>query len=235
MKAQSTIRPIIGPVESQDVAELGRDIVRELRDRTMPEIFQRHLNFPSRVLMETDDLVLLATVAPLAIGHCLVFAKETFSSIAGLLKQRPSVKLQVDSVTSSFEQIFGHALRFEHGTTVQTKTACGVDRAHFHLFPQQTISVDDLIINLNSELGEPQLATAVEQLPTKMEYLWIHAARDDGFAWIAPSLPSQIMRRHIARQLKHGDWDWKLLTGWSRMRKTILKWQNGFDRNAVHH
>jgi diadenosine tetraphosphate (Ap4A) HIT family hydrolase len=211
------------------VSELGQDIERELRDGLFNSTLSHKFGHSSRVLAETSRLSLLPTISPLDIGHCLVFSKQSLKSFASFSAIDFSVRLEIAQLLAAYVEIFGDALVFEHGMSADSaSTACGVTRAHFHLFPVIKIDLEQLIVHLTAELGAPESRSGTWPDATYRhgEYISLGSVAGATTIWQASNIPSQLVRRHIAAQLNLNRWDWRELFGWSTMAVTASSWHS---------
>jgi hypothetical protein len=202
------------------------DIVEEISSGRMPNLFRQFLGRNSRILLETELLLFLPTVSPLAFGHMLAFSKRDHTSFADLLGSRPQSLAQLRYLHFRYEQVFGPAVCFEHGSHQTGGHACGVSRAHFHFIPSPNISLGYLIDRLRSELGEPDARRLDRDFVnlSQTEYLVVGSLEDDLAVWANVEIPSQVTRRVIAAQLGLQTWDWRELSSWDLVQQTLGAW-----------
>jgi diadenosine tetraphosphate (Ap4A) HIT family hydrolase len=208
-------------------APMNFDIADELTSRRMPKFFQGRLGRAKRILAETDALTMLPTVSPLTVGHVLVFSKSADMSFADALQSNATIKPQLSFLQEEYEARFGAAICFEHGSSGRSQTACGVSRAHLHLLPAASVCIDNLRVELRNDLGDP-LFVSLEEYASKLaqqEYVTVGTLASGFAAWAIKDIPSQIVRRSIARQLHLPHWDWKNLFGWDVVSQTIDIWE----------
>lgn len=121
----------------------------------------------------------------------------------------------------SWSRIFGPLLAFEHGPVhTGTKPGCGIDHAHLHLVPYE---VKDLLAGARDMF--PFLTWApVRRLPSSADEPYLFIDGLNGHCWLAssPDIPSQALRRVIARDIGHFDaFDWKQFPRLEAVRETI--------------
>jgi diadenosine tetraphosphate (Ap4A) HIT family hydrolase len=223
----------IVPSLSRDAEWLGRDIERELKERSLCYNLANRLGRTTRIMAETKNVALLPTLSPVVPNHCLLFSKRAAFSFKDLTAESAEVAAELFDLTGRFTATFGESLRFEHGATADG-LACGVYRAHVHLIPQRGIDVELLISSLKQELGEPEILAGgwLQSPPLRTEYLAIQHSSDRTLFWKKNSIPSQLVRRRICDQLLSNDWDWKQLSGWPEIKRTLSIWMNTVERHA---
>jgi ATP adenylyltransferase len=144
-------------------------------------------------------------------GWTLVVPDEHVQAIADLSPgSRAAFDEAVDFLRQRITDTYGPVISFEHGSVGSGRTAgCGVDHAHLHIVPHD-IDIRGAVAALVAEVGSFAWERC-ERLPTRgapSDYVWIS---DGTGSWIAYAevLPSQVIRRAIARQLGIQTWDWK--------------------------
>lgn len=117
----------------------------------------------------------------------------------------------VDEMIARVRGAYGDVILFEHGAAAAGRPAsCGVDHAHIHVVPARTADLRALVSN---EAVQPydwtphtrpwlgaDIATAAD------DYIWI---ADETGSWVArtPDLPSQLVRRALARAVSAQTWN----------------------------
>lgn len=115
----------------------------------------------------------------------------------------------LETCNRQIKAAYGPTVLFEHGAAGTSRTAgCGVDHAHMHIVPWNGDLREE--IARVPDLGEFTWRNAEGQPRGDggMDYIWLC---DASGTWItyAPELPSQVIRRAIARELGLSWWDWK--------------------------
>jgi diadenosine tetraphosphate (Ap4A) HIT family hydrolase len=206
------------------------DIKSELASGRLPAHFQRKLHRKTRILLETESLVLLPTVSPLAVGHLLVFFKQDASSFAEAHQLNGRVLYELKEIAEQVELRFGRTVLFEHGSFGRENYACGVTRAHIHFLPEALVDFQELSSAIADVLGN-----SVDHLHhwisnsrlQHSEYLAIGRLGDLSRTWARHDIPSQLVRQILAKRLGHSHWDWKELSGWDVMAQTLMHWTQG--------
>jgi diadenosine tetraphosphate (Ap4A) HIT family hydrolase len=201
------------------------EIASELATGYLPEQFRAEVGLETRFLAQTRSLALLPTVSPLCVGHVLLFAKDDHLSMGELLRCRGSIESEIGKMAALYKDRFGPPLLFEHGSVEGGTVACGVTRAHLHLIPRSQIKFDGLCTAIDSEIGTGVNQPFVGLKKIHSEYIFISKDLEAiGRVWQGEQLPSQMVRRHIARELSLSEWNWRALFGWDVLRATIAEW-----------
>lgn len=200
------------------------DIASEISTGILPEQFRTNLERQSRILAQTQNLVLLPTVSPLCVGHVLVFSKEEHLNFGEVQRVYASIRDEIQSLIAEYAVKFGRPLIFEHGSMRGGQVACGVSRAHIHLLPQIGINTAGIETAIQRELGPAVTSSFADLRGLGREYIFLSEGLDDVHLWEGDCLPSQLIRRHIATQLGLERWNWRSLFGWPVVAQTIAEW-----------
>ncbi|TGD99257.1 hypothetical protein [Methylobacterium nonmethylotrophicum] len=206
---------------------LGADIERELATGDAPNSVVEKTGFCRRILIESSKLSLLPTLSPLSLGHCVVFSREYVNNISSLILKYPGSENEITAMINNHQVVFGESILFEHGMSpFFDSLACGVTRAHFHLFPDQELDFLRLINDISGDLGEYSAYNPWPHIQySNHEYLAIHSNRYGSYIWHRTNIPSQIVRKYICIQQGRDVWDWKKMFGWKDMTATMLTWK----------
>jgi len=206
-------------------------ICAELRSQQFPKDYSGAYGVDARICYETADLVVVPSVSPVSAGHVLILPRAHVTRLADLPK---ALLEQLSDCVRYVEQRlcarFGSSLySIEHGVTVG-QVACGIDHAHLHVISLR----GDIIAAVEREVEDQFPQDSEGTLP---EVLTIAASRQESYLLHGPSagvvriafseqIPSQYMRRLIAKASTQSDWDWKRLYG----RLEFLATRDAFDR-----
>jgi hypothetical protein len=209
------------------------EIASEIATGRLPNEFRAKIGVDTRILAQTESLVLMPTVSPLCLGHVLLFARGAHLSFAELLRSRSSVASELNRMAALYDGIFGHPVWFEHGSVPDGTVACGVTRAHLHLVPRSQIKVPELTAALDFEIGPAAETEFLQLKKIRSEYIFVSDnIGGSGKVWVGRNLPSQIVRRHLAQQLALSEWNWRSLFGWNVVRDTIAMWERSGASHA---
>jgi diadenosine tetraphosphate (Ap4A) HIT family hydrolase len=176
----------------------------------------------SRVLWETDGLVLLPTIGPLTVGHMLMFPKDHYLSYAHLAESE--FRIFAEHYTAHKKMLtdrFGSVIAFEHGPMSQSAMggAC-TDHAHVHFVPSVDGDLQEVIEQRLARFFQgmdypggreiSDLTEIREQADREAPYIFFEDQRNRRWVFdVVGDLPCQFMRRVIAESVGVSDeWDW---------------------------
>lgn len=165
-------------------------------------------------LFESEHFVAWPSLGALVEGWLILVPKGHLLSLAELPAYlRPEFidfRLEVETAV---ERFYGPVSSFEHGPSAPSSTAgCGIDHAHLHLVPTRADLLpfaQDLTPRDATWRSVSSIWEARSDIKTGRSYIYLQ--QPDAVQWIssAVSIPSQLMRRAIARSLgqpEHYDW-----------------------------
>ncbi|WPN29902.1 HIT family protein [Pseudomonas sp. P5_109] len=186
---------------------------RELIGRKDTNFARLYPEFSSRVIAETDDLVVFPCIGQLTPGHSLVVTKAHYSNFAEAFNALSDLAIQLKSALENANEFLGFkskdTLYFEHGAITADHGGCGIYHAHLHLVPQAGG------VKIGSVSGsDPQsfksLMDAYFAIDGAKPYALI-GSEQSGFTTesLNVALPSQTIRRKVASELGCPVWDWR--------------------------
>jgi diadenosine tetraphosphate (Ap4A) HIT family hydrolase len=188
----------------------------------------------SRVLVESDNWVVVPTLGSLVPGHIMLVPRGHFYSALAcpdpLLRECDAM---VDRCATRLRDLYGQqVVMFEHGTEPGTPDRCGacIEHAHLHLLPGPRRFVRSVtskghgwisartLLDLRSELRGSAYLLAGEVLPGRA----IFARRPDA------EVPSQLLRRVFAAEVGNTKtWDWRKFPCAETLLQTMRDWTAG--------
>lgn len=192
-----------------------------------------------RVVHESDNFFVVPTVGPMGIvGYFLVITKDHHEGMGSLHPSHYSELEQVVDLTKSRirEKLNVESLVFEHGPQV-----CGVrgggclDHAHFHIVPDRTLA-KPLAATILDYMVTTGNVTTLQKINGYDALRKCHDEGDRSYMYVStgetlvPSdflidvnfpVPSQFMRRIVARQGNSSLWNWKTHPDTETMQKTL--------------
>jgi len=159
----------------------------------------------SRILVESERIVSLPSLGPLAGLHLLVCPKAHETSLLGASESIRNELLNDVNVwvKSIFEARGSDCVVFEHGASPEGGGNCGVSHCHLHLVetPQKGLpggvtwqSVDEGTLMTRVAPGKPYL---------------LFKTHPGGWHYTEDVVPSQFLRRQVAGDLGSTDWNWR--------------------------
>ena len=174
-------------------------------------------------LDESDSFVVLPTLGALVLGWLLVVPKRRVDSLRSLTESEQSELSSLRRrLAARLTKFPGDIFEFEHGGTVGSSIACGVDQAHLHILPLE-FDLFDLAMR-KSDVAWTRLDrdNSPWKNASRSEYLAVVAS--DGRSAIGfPNTPtSQWFRKLIAVQLGAADqWDYNRFPNPQFIERTI--------------
>ncbi|EGH98001.1 HIT family protein [Pseudomonas syringae] len=186
---------------------------RELSGSRDTNFARLYPEFSSRVIAETDDLVVFPCIGQLAPGHSLVVTKVHYSNFVDAFGALPDLAFQLNTILKSAHGLLGFAskdtLYFEHGAITTEDGGCGIYHAHLHVVPQAGgIKVGSL--SGNDTQNFESFIEAYFSISSDKPYALI-GSEQSGFNTesLNIAIPSQTIRRKVASELGCPVWDWR--------------------------
>lgn len=204
----------------------GSDLCQELAgdpDVSFTRVYEG--DPPSRVILDTENLSLIADISPLALGHLLLVSKRHYYSFAEVIADhgREVAELQ-QAFHGQYEQTFGAPLVFEHGSTEDMESAACVTHAHWHYLPLDAEMVDRILIRdglkPTSLSGISDLAR-MRALNTSYYY---RAAGHTHFLYGVGESKRRQYFRSVAGEIlgiPDPEWDWAVVVRKDILRETV--------------
>ncbi len=184
-------------------------------------IFGKDFN---RVLYEDEYFVVVPALGQITEGYLLIISKDHFVSVANFPEyiREPFLVLK-DKVREVLLKEYSDPIFFEHGSySPEILGGASINHAHFHAVP--------LEIDLKStELNElnPVMVDGIHYLWSchiNNPYIYFESLRNKKgyFVSLESNLPSQYVRRIIAREAGHPHiWNWHKYIGKSEVESTV--------------
>ena len=163
----------------------------------------------TRALLNTGTFCVFPSIGQLVEGYLLISPLEHYSTLADmpdhLLAGIAALHGDVCSVASAE---YGPCISYEHGAHPETGGGCGVYHAHLHVVPlgKHVDPVDALTAELPFERIDDLLDLRRAQ---GRSYLYYEDLSERRYLFRADNLPSQYLRRLLARTLGLSAWNWR--------------------------
>jgi diadenosine tetraphosphate (Ap4A) HIT family hydrolase len=188
---------------------------------------------PSRVLLESENWVVVPTLGPLVPGHIMLVPRGHFYSALAcpdlLLRECDAM---IDRCVTRLRDLYDQpVVMFEHGAEPGTQKKCGacIEHAHLHLLPGPSSFVRSVtseernwvsartLWGLRAELGASAYLLAGELAPGRAMF-----ARRPNL-----EVPSQFLRRAFASEVGNDmTWDWRKFPQAETLLRTIRDWSS---------
>jgi ATP adenylyltransferase len=163
----------------------------------------------SRIVRATSEFVVFPALGALAPGHLLIVPRLHCLAIGQLPSAFfPELESLMLETTRVLEQTYGSScIVFEHGA-VSSRAGCCVDHAHLHVVPAD-IDVRERLQAMYKEVVISQLEELAGFAERQLSYLFIQLPSGQRFAYEAPLVVSQLLRRLVADAIGVPErWDW---------------------------
>jgi ATP adenylyltransferase len=183
---------------------------------------------PNQILFEMEGFVAIPSVGAIVPGWLLAVPRR-HSLCAGALTggERSTLAAFVGNLLEQVRREFGPAVAFEHGPArPNLAVGCSVDHTHVHVVPT-TVDVVKQCATVWSnqsitwrEIGG--LADLVLLHARGDSYIYVRDQNDTEFAATGPDIPSQLLRRVIARSIGDPEsYDWRTSPQLDNVSKTV--------------
>lgn len=198
---------------------LSCSFCRELMDNRIPAEFMKQCGIVNRVFKESDNFVAVPSVSPITVGHVLIIPR---THITSLVQVKHTMISELNSFVTSIIRLvainFKVPVIFEHGIGEGKVGGCGVNHAHLHILPVKPDSIVKVILNISKQfsLGAPiPLTNFLTYGDNKKSYLLFGQSTQRMLYTYNENIPSQYVRRLIAKEIDSSLWDWRQVYGWT--------------------
>lgn len=203
-------------------SSLHCSICRELRTGEIDPAYRAHTAATQRVHRCGGGLAVIPSVSPLRLGHLLVVPDQHRCSVAQL---EPTVRNHLPDLVRDLARRFGGgnqtALVFEHGLGLGHSGGCGITHAHLHVVPASPSEVrrarEEFAGAFPTE-SVSGLTNALQVFGSTTSYGLLGEL--DDLLVTTSELPSQSMRKCVAKAIQSSAWNWRELSDWTIMERT---------------
>lgn len=187
------------------------------------------------------NYAVIPSLGPLTVGHCLVVSRRHSSSILlGMENEADRLEQTLQAWGQRCNRRIGvrEFLAFEHGArnVSPAKELCSTCHGHLHILPLSVDSSTRVISSLRGELLDdlrsPRVSRRLQTLDTYVVAFSfsLEEFSPRGVIANAANLPSQHLRRLVAKELGTEGWDWKRSENIGILRETV---NLGFEPNLA--
>lgn len=145
----------------------GADLCQEMARNTDTSFVRTYQGDPpTRHILASENLALIADMSPLVAGHLLLLPKTHYLSFSHVIHDHlAELESFLETIAPLYRATFGEPLLLEHGSSVDGNENACITHAHWHLLPVDGVEVDRLIqadglgyadLAELSELGSPK-------------------------------------------------------------------------------
>jgi diadenosine tetraphosphate (Ap4A) HIT family hydrolase len=190
----------------------------------MPATFQVLSGLSERWILQTPHFSLVPSVSPLREGHVLVVPKRHCQSVAQLPRRELDRDLPdfLGRALDLLHRRYGPVILFEHGVAAGKRGGCGVDHAHLHVVPCDDRALEAMLQEVERDFRALQTASMMTFLRrTRASESYLMIGRAGGPVRVrCTDVPSQYLRRTVARGLGVSEASWKTLSNWRAFSRT---------------
>lgn len=201
------------------------------------------LNDEKQVLYQTDNFFVAPAIGPIGIeGYVLVLPKKCYNGVGNIPEELHTELEEVTQTTTKvLRETYGvNSQIFEHGPKVaEFRGGSCLDHAHLHVVPGVNI-MEDIAVDLIHRVNNPGLFYRVNRVEGfrkavdiihEKKFSYLIAESPNGERIIIEinfRLPSQYMRKIIAKNIGSEKWDWAASPDLEIVDKTIDRLHNKF-------
>lgn len=168
----------------------------------------------SRVVLESDDFVVVPSLGQLSPGHLLLIPRQHVTSFGALGSTYREEALRIyDLLRSELGQRYSPPVSFEHGSPPgATEGGCGIVHAHIHFVPSGSVEMPQPPAAGTGWLegsSHDWLDRAAEVSGRRSGYLMWHGRTPVACLDPVMHVSSQYLRKHVAANLGRPSWDWR--------------------------
>lgn len=208
---------------------------RELAGSRLTNFASRYPELDSRVIRSSPSLVAFPCIGQLVPGHFLIVPRQHFCTFRHAQVSNAGMFDEVMWLLREVHEVQGlswrHSLLFEHGARQPADGGCGIYHAHVHVLPGACKVCHEEAYCFDASKWSDSPRSAWTESP-ETSYVLVGSGQA-GFKWesLAGPLPSQTLRKNVARALGVYQWDWREATREGEMFAALGVM--GFDTQEV--
>lgn len=166
----------------------------------------------NRIILETDNFVVLPTIGAFVKGYLLIVTKKHYTSMAQISKEELN---ELNCVIKTCKNLISDKLDkksilFEHGSipACRASGAC-VDHAHLHIVPSN-INIDNNLKKYDVNICKIENLKYLTEKFANYPYLYYQNIYNEEYLVKSDCVPSQFFRQVLCSafdMLEH--WDWR--------------------------
>jgi ATP adenylyltransferase len=183
-------------------------------------------------ILEDRNFVAWVSDGALVEGHVLVIPRRHVLNLSELeADERSAFAVFTASVKGLLRDTYGAVATFEHGPRCAgSPVGCSIDHAHLHVLPWDGSLVRAAVEDY-SEFDwrtAEGISGALDAAAADGPYLLVEDDGGNAVVAIDPAIPSQAIRKTIARRLeREEEWDWKLHPQTTTVTTTLRRLTSG--------
>lgn len=168
----------------------------------------------SRQILATKTFVVMPTIGQLTSDHVLIVSRKHFTAARQLNEpQLAELDMLMGSLDAYYQRLPHEvaSIAFEHGTPSSGQSGgCGISHLHVHMLPVPKHI--DVFRSVAAEFEFRQIESlrdVADSVSEEQAYLFYRSQFGEKLVAPARGLPSQYLRREIARALGLANWNWR--------------------------
>jgi diadenosine tetraphosphate (Ap4A) HIT family hydrolase len=202
---------------TESVFDMNCCLCTELNGGEFPLEYRAFYEVEDRICMQTKNFVAIPALTPLCEGHLLILPRDHLTCLSGMeRKLADELRIFLSKVADKVTEQYGTIYYFEHGVVRAGDQACGINHAHLHILPMETnqaLAVGKLISQEFPSAKETSFDTVLNSPTPDKAYLMYGASLNDLQMAESNQIPSQIIRRTVAKICGFQNVGWKVLGG----------------------
>lgn len=163
----------------------------------------------NRIIESSHSYNVIPSLGQLTEGHVLIVPKVHATALADMKDdQLRELDILYLEICRRLQKSYGAHIAFEHGTRGPNAGGCGIVHAHLHVLPcsRALEFPSDIPIRRIDEASFYALRACVSPYTS---YLWFRDQEMRAFIAEVNYLPSQYLRKIVAKALGIPEWDWR--------------------------
>lgn len=187
---------------------------RELAGSRQTNFAERYPELSSRVIGETQALVAFPCIGQISEGHFLIVPKKHVATMRDAASTGIEFERQLAAITAQVHSLLDvnpkDSLYFEHGAEYPRDGGCGIYHAHLHIVPSAGHVNLAQHFPAQTRIFHADVGSALTELNSNGSYLMFGSHKHGFIAQgLTAPLPSQTLRKLVAKQLNSDSWDWR--------------------------
>lgn len=165
---------------------------------------------PNRCIVTHEGFCVLPSLGQIVEGHVLLIPQRHLTSMAELaVDGDDQLQMLMCQIRTALRSLYGKCLFFEHGIRRAGSGGCGIDHAHMHALPLSGGGMLNTLMQSFEGSRIHNLADIPRTIPPESSYLFFESSVGERYAFAAPNMPSQYMRKLACESIGKLDWDWR--------------------------
>jgi diadenosine tetraphosphate (Ap4A) HIT family hydrolase len=154
--------------------------------------------------------MVVPSLGQLVEGHLLIIPKQHGCALADLPPDALGELVRLKTtLVKAIRSHYGTCVLFEHGARTETSGGCGISHAHLHVVPLPAEKDPRALLEVSFRHHRVNGIADLASIEKDCPYLYYEDASGGSRVLYPAFLPSQYMRRVLAKALGNQNWDWR--------------------------